>query len=192
MTISNGAKAAAQELVDAFGMTPMINTFTPDTGGRPVDLAIFDDCPVEGVGSVGSVSLSDHDLGFEQGLRIEIVAVFPSTAANFPRAIGSSALAVINEGWPLRRGAVHPGIMPLYGLSDTLEHLVFVAPFSWAGRPQILTVEDRTIGWLQAVPISEAERAYAERNGAVALEELLAGQRIDVSDLNRDSVAERA
>jgi hypothetical protein len=39
-----------------------------------------------------------------------------------------------------------------------------------------------------AVPISETERAYAEASGAIALENLLAGHRVDILDLNRPSV----
>ncbi len=191
MTASNGSKAAVQELADTFGVAPStINAYHADgeTGG--VTIAVFADCPVPGINSVGTISLSDHDLKIEPAdLRLEIVAVYPSTAANFPSAISDCAIASFKDGTPLRRGAVHPYVMTRYGLSTTMEHLMFTLPFSWHDGPRILTLEDQTIAWLQAVPISEAERAYAEREGAAALEDLLTKHRVDVTDLNRESAA---
>jgi hypothetical protein len=191
MSVSKGSRAAAQELTDTFGVAPSaINAYHADGQTDGVTIAVFADSPAPGLSSVGTVSLSDHDLKLEPAdLRLEIVAVYPSTTANFPNAVAECANAAIRNGAPLSRGAVHPYVLITYGLSKTLEHLLFTLPFSWQDGPKILSLDERTTAWLQAVPISEAERLYAEREGAVALEDLLARHRVDVTDLNRESVA---
>ena len=189
MAVTETARAAAQELADSFGVAPRINVYRTESGEEGVDVATFADCPAAGVHSVGTVSLSDHDLGYDHdGLRLEIVAAYPAAAEAFPNMIASSALAVIRGDWRLRRGAVHTDVLGMYGLSTTLEHVVFVRPFLWGDGPRDLDAGGRKIGWLMAVPISEAERAYSEASGAIALENLLAEHRVDVLDLNRPSV----
>ncbi len=189
MTATETACAAAQELADSFGVAPKINVYRTESGEEGVAIATFADCPAPAIHSVGTVSLSDHDLGYDHdGLRLEIVAAYPAAAQAFPNMIASSALAVIRGDWRLRRGAVHPDVVKMYGLSATLEHVVFVRPFLWGDGPRDLDAGGRTIGWLMAVPISEAERAYAEASGAIALENLLAKHRVDSLDLNRPSV----
>ncbi len=189
MTVTENASLAAQTLVDACGASPAIKAYGDEARTWSVDIALFADRPVEGFSTAGTVSLSDHGLGLEQGLRIEIVAVFPAAADAFPQALASSAVAAISQGWRIRRGAVHPDILRMYDLSDTLEHLLFAAPYLWGDALAPVRCGDLTIAWLLAVPISEAERAYAEKHGAVALENLLAEHKIDITDLNRASVA---
>ncbi|MGY4396044.1 hypothetical protein ACVWZA_001217 [Sphingomonas sp. UYAg733] len=191
MTVSSGSQAAVQELADTFGAVPTaINAFYAQGQTEGVNIAVFADSPAEGVNSVGTVTLSDHDLKLDPAeLRLEIVAIYPSSAVSFPNAIADCAVATFRDGAPLQRGAVHPYVMTRYDLSQTMEHLMFTLPFSWKGGPKTLTLDDRTTAWLQAVPISEAERAYAEREGAAALEELLAQHKVDVTDLNRESAA---
>jgi hypothetical protein len=188
MTVSDLAHASAQELADTFAASPrFVGCRNTDEGVR-IDVAIAESGPDERLASAGTVTLADHDLGFD-AIRLQIVAAYPRDAADFSRAVGTCALATIEEGWPLRWGAVHPEVLTLYGLSETLAHLYFMPPFSWPDGPKPLTVGERRIEWLQAVPISEAERAFAEANGADALEKLLVAGDIDVTDLERPSVA---
>ncbi|TPG43057.1 suppressor of fused domain protein [Sphingomonas koreensis] len=188
MTVSDYADASAQELADTFAGSPTFVSCHDDSGEVRIDLALCPDKPGNGFSSLGTVTLADHDIGYGE-TRLQIVAVYPASSDGFSRAIGSCALWVVNRGWPLRRGAVHPDVMTLYGLSSTLEHLLYVLPFSWRHGPHPLTVGNGTIEWLQAIPISEAERGYAEANGADALEKLLVENNIDVTDFNRASLA---
>ena len=47
----------------------------------------------------------------------------------------------------------------------------------------------KTVAWLLAVPITDAEAAYAGQHGAEALEDLFERAQIDLFDLDRDSAA---
>lgn len=61
-------------------------------------------------------------------------------------------------------------------------------PFLWPSDPfAVRHLHDRTVAWLQLVPISPAEQAYAEREGAPALDDLLEREQVDVFDLQRES-----
>jgi hypothetical protein len=187
MTISDLAQASAQELADTFAASPAFVGCRNSDNGIRIDLAVCESGPDERFTSAGTVTLADHDAGFDT-VRLQIVAIYPRAASAFSRVLGGSALSVVERGWPLRWGAVHPDVLTPYGLSATLEHLYFMPPFSWPAGPTPLTVGDRRIEWLQAVPISEAERAFAEADGAEALEEKLLEADIDVTDLDRASV----
>lgn len=187
MPVSDIAHASAQELADTFRASPAFVSCRNEGDERRIDLALCADSPGAGLGSLGTVTLADHDLGFGE-TRLQIVAIHPDTATDFSRAIGTCALNIVQQGWPLRWGACHPDLLTLYGLSSTLAHLYYVPPFSWPAGPKGLTVGDHRIEWLQAIPISDAERAYAEEHGAPALEKLLAENPINVADLERASV----
>jgi hypothetical protein len=64
MTATETARAA-QELADSFGVAPKINVYRAEAGEEGVDIATFTDCPAPAIHSVGTVSLSDHDLGYD-------------------------------------------------------------------------------------------------------------------------------
>ncbi|MGN6377207.1 MAG: suppressor of fused domain protein [Sphingomonas sp.] len=186
MTISDLARASAQELADTFAAPPRF-VRCHNNGTVKIDIGIGEDAPGPGLGSVGTVTLADHDLGFGD-TRLQIIALFRKAAEGFSGLIGGSALAVVELGWPLRWGACHPDLLTVYGLSETLPHLYFVPPFSWRGGPGALSVGEQKVEWLQAIPIAEAERAYAEANGAATLEEKLVAGNVDITDLTRTSV----
>ncbi|HEU4958884.1 MAG TPA: suppressor of fused domain protein [Sphingomonas sp.] len=187
MPVSESAHASAQELADTFGGSPTFVACRNEGDARTIDLALCADSPSAGVSSLGTVTLADHDLGHDE-VRLQIIAVYPGTATDFSRAVGTCALNVVQQGWPLRWGACHPDVLTLYGLSKTLAHLYYVPPFSWPNGPKRLTVGGRRVEWLQAIPVSEAERAYAEEHGAAALEKLLADTPIDITDFDRSSI----
>ncbi len=69
-----------------------------------------------------------------------------------------------------------------------MAHLLFVRPFLWDDRLKTIDVEARRVGWLQAVPISQAELETALARGVPALEAAFEHQQIDVFDIDRASV----
>ncbi|WP_019832160.1 suppressor of fused domain protein [Sphingomonas sp. PR090111-T3T-6A] len=189
MAVTEAARAAAQELADSFGAAPVIHAYREEAGDLGIDVATFADCPAPGFHSAGTTTLSAHDLGYdEMGLRLEIVGAYPSAAEDFPSMLASCAVSAVRQGWRLRRGAIHPGVMRLYNLSAALEHVFFTRPHLWGEGPRDIETEERTTGWLMAIPITEAERIFAETEGAVALEDLLAEKKANVLDLARPSV----
>ena len=63
-----------------------------------------------------------------------------------------------------------------------------MTPFLWDETLRTLTLRDKRVAWLLAVPISDAELRYDERKGPDALESLFENQHIDVFDISRPSV----
>lgn len=64
---------------------------------------------------------------------------------------------------------------------------MFVSPFLWSDQLETLEFDDKKVTWLQAIPISEAEYAYVDKNGAEALEDILEEAEVDILDLERKS-----
>ena len=190
MSVSDEAQQIARVLADTFRVGP---TTQPemrrygDAGDKgTVDLLCCADSPMEGVTAYGTVRLSDHALSNAGGLRVEIVGAFPTALPAFAKVMAACAFNVINDGAPLRPGMIHGHAMG--DLSTTLRHVMFVQPFLWGDdRPETLTLSDRTVTWLMAVPITEAERIYAVENGSNALEQLLERENVNVLHPNRPS-----
>jgi len=76
----------------------------------------------------------------------------------------------------------------MYELSKTMKHALFVPPFLWEEALETLELPERTVAWLLAVPISEAEYQFAEREGSEKLEDLFVKHQIDIFNLERESV----
>lgn len=69
-----------------------------------------------------------------------------------------------------------------------MEHLFFMSPTLLSDKLKPIEIDGNKINWLLCVPISEAELQYRNNKGPDALKELLINNKIDVSDLFRNSV----
>ncbi len=191
MSVSDEAQQIARVLADTFRVGPTtqpeIRRYGDESDKSTVDLLCCADSPMEGVTAYGTVRLSDHGLGAASDLRVEIIGAFPTALPAFANVMATCAFNVINHGAPLRPGMIHGQAMGLYDLSTTLRHVMFVSPFLWGDRPETLKLPDRTVAWLMAVPITEAERLYAAEHGSNALEQLFERENINVLDPNRAS-----
>lgn len=83
-------------------------------------------------------------------------------------------------------GAIFPRVVELYRPDALLTDIFFVTPFLWPLETQ--KFESKVVAWLLAVPISQAERDYANANRAEALEAEFERYQIDIFDLDRPSV----
>jgi antitoxin YqcF len=180
----------AQAVAVAFGGRPAVFKYWDDARTSSVDVAERRDCPQPGVTSYSTLSLSEwplFDNGREyQDTRIELVGACESTVSGFGEAISTAAFCVINSKWFCFPGAVFPDVLAIHEISPTLQHMFFVEPFLWTGL-STLRLPGRIVSWLMAVPISEAEYAYAIDRGHEALNRLLVEKQIDVFDLARQS-----
>lgn len=182
------AKAAAE----AFGGRPKVTRFRDDAGSSSVDLLECADRPTPGVTSCSTLGLSDHPLvqdGAEYPARLEIVGASATDNELFGNVITSAAFAIINDQLFCCPGAVFPGLVEHYYPDLTTKHLFFVPPFLWQDELPTMRLATKTVAWLLAVPITDAEAAYAGQHGAEALEDLFERAQIDLFDLDRDSAA---
>ena len=135
------------------------------------------------------MTLANHPL-YQDGAafpgRCEILGL--STAPGFAAAVAACAFQVIDARWFLAPGIVFPGVLAGSGLSETLAHVLFVPPYPWESRLQTFATPDADVAFLLAIPISEAEYAFAQESGGDTLEDLFAERGVDLFDIARSSV----
>ncbi|MGT2756421.1 suppressor of fused domain protein [Streptococcus ovuberis] len=67
-----------------------------------------------------------------------------------------------------------------------MKHMLFVPLFLW--DIEDLTLDQLTVTWLMAIPISDKELKFVEQYGADKLQDLFEEQQIDYWDLNRPEI----
>lgn len=146
--------------------------------------------PEEGLISYATVGLSDYpDDSYEVDppLGVEIVTV--SNLPDFGEVVSTAAFCVINSGYRVQPGAIFPGVVRLHHPDTTVPNLMFVDPYLWDDEDLASRVYgEKTVAFLQAVPVSDAETEYVLENGSDALGALFEEKDPDFIDLQRASV----
>lgn len=191
MAASDENKLVARTAAKAFGGSPTVTRFWDDEGSSHVDILSCADQPQRAVTSYSTVGLSDWPLyqdGVEYEARLEIAGVSGSKFTGFDNSLATAAFDVIKSQWFCFPGAIFPDVLSVNEVSTTMRHLLFVPPFLWENDLGALRLEQKTVAWLLAVPISENERMFAERAGTDELENLFEERQIDLFDLERPSL----
>lgn len=187
--ITQTNRAVARMLAGAFGGAPSVARHRDETGRSHVDILTCRDAPRAGLTAYATVTLANHPL-YQEGVefpgRCEILGV--SDAPGFAQVLAACAFQVIEARWFLAPGIVFPGLLAGSGLSETLAHVLFVPPVAFEARLQTMQAPDANLAFLQAVPISEAEYAFAQGSGGDALEDLFAERGTDLFASTRPSV----
>jgi antitoxin YqcF len=189
--VSDENRQIAKYLRAAFGGAPKVARYWDEANRSCVDVLTSEGQPQPGVSSFATIGLSDVPLmrdGREYPARVELVGACASATPGYGNMLATAAFCVINSQWFCGPGEVFPDVVSMYGASHTMKHLFFVPPFLWEDRLQTLTLPSKTVAWLLAVPISEAERLLAVEHGADRLEERFEAEQIDLYDLDRPSV----
>lgn len=188
---SEANKGLARESAKVFGGKPKVTRFWDDDHKSSVDLLSCEDRPTRGVTSYSTVGLSDWPLyrgDEEYPARLEMVGACATASERYANALATAAFCIINSQWFCYPGAIFPDILTMHEASSTMRHLFFVPPFLWETELETMTLESKTVAWLQAVPISEQERELVDSSSPDALETLFEEHEIDVFDLDRPSV----
>jgi hypothetical protein len=142
------------------------------------------------VSSYATIGTSDAPLFFrgkEYQVRAELVGACSSSFIEFPNVLATAAFNIIKSRWFCAPGVVFPDVFAMYRPESSMAHVLFVSPFLWEDGLQTVSLPDRKVAWLLAVPISEAERAFAVEHGPKRLEELFEQRQIDIFDPDRPS-----
>jgi len=185
-------KALSRHVAAAIGGEPRVRRAWDDNHRSHVDILSCADRPVRGVTTYGTIGLSDSPLirdGREYGVRLELITASRSTFSHMGNALATAAFCVINSKWFCYPGAVFGNVLSMYKASTTMKHFLFVPPYLWEDALTTQTIGRKRVTWLLAVPISDEERAFAERQGADVLETLFERKQIDIYDVGRPSVA---
>lgn len=188
---SESNELIARTAAAVFGGSPKVVAYGDESEGSSIDILSCADTPRVGATSYATVGLSDHPLykgDEEYPVRVEFVGTCNTSFAHFANVLSTAAFNIINSRWFCHPGAIFPGIVGMYDASLTMKHLLFVPPFIWTPDLKTLKLEDKTVAWLMAVPISEAEYRFAEENSTDDLEVVFEEKEIDPVDIKRPSV----
>lgn len=135
-----------------------------------------------------TVGLMDIALRFSSGveLRSEIIMDQRGHDSRLANILATIAFYVMKDGWKIAPGIVFEEMVRMYIPETKLPHVVFVGPWRFDDLGRV-TLSDKTIFPLVAVPISEAEAELARANAGRDLEALWQRESIDVLDWARTS-----
>ena len=187
MTPSANARLAFNELARVWGARPQVFRHADEREQNFIPVASLEGSPVNGITAVGTVGLSDHDLGLP-GVRVELVGAFPSSFEVGASVAATCAFNAFKDGLATRPDAIHSNVLSLYRPSGRLPHIMLVDPFLWDDGPTTLAAEGFSVAWLMMVPISEQERLFARGEGGAALTSRFEKNQIDIFDLDRPEV----
>jgi hypothetical protein len=186
--------AVADAIVGAFGgFAPHASeTHVSESGAHQVKVLSFADQPEAGAVSYATLGLCAAPLrvpGREGGPRlgVELLGVCHALFPEFKYALSTAAFGVLGGG-AMFPGQIVTDAFAMYYPGMAMEHLLFIDPISWAGRPQPIELPGRAYVWLQAVPIAESERRFAGEQGPEALIDALSRADANVTDPRRSPV----
>ena len=189
--VSPQNKKLLKYVAGIFGGYPSANRHGDAAGKSFVDVMTAVDSPMKGISSFSTFGLSDHRNApgpKGRAVPVEIVGACGVGFKGFDKAISTAAFGVINSGAYCTRGAIFPDCVGAYGISRTLSHFFFITPCLWSEELKPWKAGKKKVTWLLAVPISDEERRFAEKEGPAKLDRLLEKGRIDIPDLDRKSV----
>lgn len=188
--ISTADKEIAKTMASAFGGAARVFQYWDNDERSRIAILHAADQPSAGATSYSTIGLSHWSIpgSVKPPLGVEIVGACDSDVEDFGNVVSTAAFCVINSGWKCEPGRIFADVVSAHYADTTVPHLFFVSPFLWDADLSSRVIVDRTVAWLQAVPISSAERTYAEEKGGEALEEKFEEKQIDVFDLYRSSV----
>ncbi|MFP7474562.1 suppressor of fused domain protein [Niallia taxi] len=189
MIVSQENKVLARTALKAFEGKSNVFKYWDENNISSVDILSCEDKNFEGILSYSTVGLSDFSIGYEDNrvpLRCELVGA--SEFDCFANIIATCAFNIINSKFDCSFGTIYKDIVKMYLPESPMKHILFLSPFLWEDKLKTINFEKKQVAWLMAIPISEDEKIYADKNGIKALEALFYENQINVFNLERDSV----
>lgn len=182
-------RAVAAWVAEVIGGQPTARGYHGEKAGQQVSIARFRDRPQKGVTTYATLGLSDTRVPrqVEPPLGTEFLGVCDSAATDFPKILGVIAFRAQADGRSCEPDEIFDNVVPS-GTSTTLRHAILIPPFLWdddafASR----AIGHKTVAWLLALPITDAERQYAFDHGPDELQTVFEEAQIDIFDLQRPS-----
>lgn len=197
MAVSNIDKIVAKEEARVFGGNPTVEEYFDEAEKKKIAIFQSLNVPDEGLQTCATVGLHEVGIGMVsmgKKLRVEVAGAIDLRVEQYPNIMSTIAFNIMDAK------RCHPGfilddVIPLYIPDTDMKHILLTYPYIWADADDIdnsilqgITVEDRLITVLMAIPISERESAYADKYGFDALEDVFEKEQIDYYDIYRESV----
>lgn len=187
-------KAVARHALEIFGGDPVVHAYHHDEiEDLSVDMLEVDDSPDEGLISYSTLGVFAaelvHDDGGPMETRVELCSEMPDDVELWGNVMATAAFTLIRGGHAVIPGSVLAHCVAEYYAETTVPHLYLCVPYSWEdGNFPRLEIDGVVVNWLQAVPISDAERVFIEVSGHEKFEDELLKREPDIYDLERSSI----
>jgi len=184
----------ARTIAEAIGFNPNVYPHFDDNNLNSIDILECTDPLNKENRFFCTIGLSDIPfkiLNEEQNFGIEIFIVAKDKNEFASKLLSSCSFFIGKDNWEARPGAVFRDVISLYNKNIEMKHIYFTEPFLWQDKLEQISskIEEKNILFLLAVPISENELLYKNKNGDEEFEKLLfLTKNIDLFDLNRKSV----
>lgn len=178
--VSAEARHLAKTAAAAFGGTPRVQRFHNQDESHSVDILICADAPSEAFSTYSTLGVYEaRNMLDNAEVRVELAGVAAATDTDYPNLLATAASYVQDEHWLAAPGVVFPSLVREYGLSESLEHVLWVPPFPWDDLHGVTVSSELTVHWLLAVPIAESEYRLLLDEGYHALEQLFEQHRVE-------------
>lgn len=141
-----------------------------------------------GTVSHATIGLSDFKLGEDKGgvpLGAELVGACKEPCDYFDRALAACAQMITQHNVLCKPGTIFANVLDGYDETSQMKHFLFAVPSLWQDALYPLSFKTKTVLWLQAIAISEAEMQFAQQHGPGELGEKLIASEADLTDLQR-------
>lgn len=137
---------------------------------------------------LSTIGLCNADIGQEvdgKALRVELIILGDRNEDICAKILATAAFNVQQEQY-CNFGFVIEDAVSFYIADANVKHIVFMHPVFWESY-KYLELDDTIVAWLLAVPITEEEKIYIDKNGIEKFDELLAKTQADLTDFYRSS-----
>ena len=93
----------------------------------------------------------------------------------------------MNSNLKIFHGEIFLNVVNEYYPESDMKHILLSTPFLWDDL-HTLDFPEKKIAWLLAIPISEKEFLFAKENDVNKLETIFENKKIDIFDIERQSV----
>lgn len=188
--VTSEARRVAKSAAAVFGGVASVQRFYDADESHSIGILTCKGAPQGSFFTYSTVGVHEvPNLLDDKEVRVELAGVAASAETEYQNMLATAAFQVLKEGWLAAPGVVFPDLVSEYGLSESLEHLLWVPPFPWEELNAVEVSSTLTVHWLLGVPIAESERRLLIDQGYSALTRLLEEHDVEYYDLHRQPVA---
>ncbi len=176
------------------GINPSARKYWDDDKNNSLDIFTVQDPIDSSVNFLGTIGVSDSENliemkdGSKKNIPVELLITGYKKYDRIPNVLATCGFYIIKDKWDVQPGSVFMRMVDMYYPDTEMNHIMFTSPFLWEDKLKPLELDSKTVHWLLAIPISQSELEYKNKQGTSALEDLFEENEIDIFDLNRKPV----
>ncbi|AJH16641.1 suppressor of fused domain protein [Myroides profundi] len=191
---SNDNKQLIHNVTNIVGLSPSVDTFHNHEHAVRIDVLKCQYPLNKDIDIYCTVGVSDSENLIEMrdgslvNIPVEILMEGNVNSDKWYSIILAAGFSIKVDKNPCQPYTVFKDLIRTYIKDTHLPHLLFVHPYLWEDRLGQMELEDKTVYFLLAVPISDNELAYFTEYGASELCDRLFSSDLDFSDIERPSL----